>query len=156
MSSDRFNIDIRHESILDLARRGESFAFKTTLAGKAYARKITEWRRQGYEVSINFLKLSSCDLAIDRVAARASQGGHNVVEDVIRHRVAAGRRNFKDIYRDIVDSWIVYENSGSEPIRRRPVSADGDIGALISVDDDGMTMVRTESDDFPIGREFRT
>ena len=36
------------ELIADAVRRGGSFAFETTLAGRNYARAIPPWRAQGY------------------------------------------------------------------------------------------------------------
>lgn len=98
----------------------ESFAFETTLAGRNYARTIPRWREAGYHVKLIFLSLPTADVAIARVAARVAQGGHNVPEEVIRRRFDAGLRNFIDIYRDMVDSWILYDNSG--PIHR-PIAA---------------------------------
>ena len=38
-------------------------------------------------------------------------------EGVIRRRFETGWRNFELIYRDLVDGWILYENSGEEPKR---------------------------------------
>ncbi|EGQ62703.1 hypothetical protein GGI1_14501 [Acidithiobacillus sp. GGI-221] len=37
-------------------------------------------------------------------------------EAVIRRRYAAGLRNFRDIYRDSVDDWMLFDNSGEEPL----------------------------------------
>lgn len=68
------------------ARRRESFAFETTLAGRAYAPLIRRWRKDGYVVSIMFLSLPDVGLAIARVNARVAQGGHDVPEAVIRRR----------------------------------------------------------------------
>jgi len=96
-------------------RRGESFAFETTLAGLNYARHIPRWRKAGYEVNLVFLTLPSADLAVARVKSRAAQGGHNVPEDVVRRRFDAGRRNFETIYRQLVSSWIIYDNAGPQP-----------------------------------------
>jgi predicted ABC-type ATPase len=91
---------------------GESFAFETTLAGHNYARLIPRWRVAGYHVKLIFLSLPTADLAVARVAARVAQGGHNVPEEVIRRRFDAGLRNFENLYRKLVDTWVVYENSG--------------------------------------------
>ena len=55
------------------------------------------------------------DLAVARVLARVAQGGHDVPEDVIRRRFTVGLRNFERLYRALVDSWILYENSGPVP-----------------------------------------
>lgn len=72
--------------IAEHVRRGVSFAFETTLAGRGYARMIPSWRTAGYSVHILFLKLDSVELAMERVSVRVSQGGHNVPELVIRRR----------------------------------------------------------------------
>lgn len=95
--------------------RGESFAFETTLAGARCARSIPRWQQAGYHVTLIFLSLPSSDMAIARVGQRIRQGGHAVPIDVIRRRFVAGRRNFDQLYRDLVDDWVEYDNSGTEP-----------------------------------------
>lgn len=100
----------------DHARQGRSFAFETTLSGRRHARRIPRWREQGYRVKLFFLRLPTPEAAIARVARRVSEGGHDVPEPVIRRRFDAGRRNFEGIYRDLVDAWAVYDNSGDVPI----------------------------------------
>ena len=94
-------------------RKGDSFAFETTLSGRVYARLIPEWRRSGYSVKLVFLSLPNPDLAIARVAARVAQGGHNISKTVIRRRFHAGLRNFQKIYMHLVDRWEWYDNSDS-------------------------------------------
>lgn len=101
--------------IADHSRHGASFAFETTLAGRTYARMIPLWQADGYHVKLFFLELPSAEMAIARVAERVRQGGHDVAEEVIRRRFAAGRNNFISLYRDIVDSWALYHNAGDEP-----------------------------------------
>ncbi len=100
-----------HEHVL----RGESFAFETTLSGRNYARRIPRWREQGYRVKLFFLQLPTPETAIARVAQRVREGGHDVPEEVIRRRFDAGRRNFEQIYRELVDGWALYDNSSVEP-----------------------------------------
>jgi predicted ABC-type ATPase len=96
-------------------RKGESFAFETTLSGHVYARLIPEWRMDGYRVKLIFLSLASPEIAIARVGARVKQGGHNVASAVVRRRFESGLRNFKEIYKDLVDEWWWYDNSESIP-----------------------------------------
>lgn len=98
------------------AKAGQSFAFETTLSGRNYVRLISYWRAAGYHVKLIFLGLPTADLAVSRVAARAAQGGHNVPEEVIRRRFDAGLRNFENLYQKLVDTWVVYENSGPTPV----------------------------------------
>jgi predicted ABC-type ATPase len=96
--------------------RGESFAFETTLAGKSFAKSIPVWRSQGYAVFLYFLALPTVEQAFARVARRVRQGGHAVEADVVRRRFAAGKQNFEQIYKSLVDQWVLLDNSGPEPI----------------------------------------
>jgi predicted ABC-type ATPase len=104
------------EEIRGHARAARSFAFETTLSGLVYSRWIPRWRRQGYRVKIIYLRLTSTELALSRVAARVLQGGHAVPRDVVVRRFAAGWRNFERIYKPLVDAWAVYDNSGDAPV----------------------------------------
>jgi predicted ABC-type ATPase len=92
----------------------ESFAFETTLAGRVYLRHIKNWRELGYHVSLFFLKLTFAEAAIERVAERVLQGGHNIPEHVIRRRFKLGWDNLENHYQNAVDDWAVYDNSESE------------------------------------------
>jgi predicted ABC-type ATPase len=105
------------EQIHEHIRKGESFAFETTLSGRIYMQLIPRWQAQGYVVKLFFLQLPSPEMAIARVRQRVAAGGHNVPEDVIRRRFDAGLRNFSQIYKTLVDEWVLYDNSGDEPVR---------------------------------------
>lgn len=104
------------EEIELCARRGESFAFETTLSGLSYLRYVAKWRAQGYWVSLFFLALPNAETAIARVMERVRQGGHDIPEPVIRRRFAAGCDNFHRHYKQAVDDWALYDNTGTEPI----------------------------------------
>ena len=94
----------------------KSFAFETTLAGRAYLRLIPQWQAAGYSVKLIFLQLDSAEEAIARVAQRVQQGGHDIPPAVIRRRFAAGRKNLETLYAPLVDAWALYDNSGSTPL----------------------------------------
>ncbi len=96
-------------------RRGESFAFETTLSGRGYARLIPSWQAQGYSVRLYFLRLPTPEVAVARVRNRVVEGGHDVPPEVVRRRFHAGWRNFRQIYRDMVDEWALYDAAGSFP-----------------------------------------
>ena len=98
------------EEIASHVRHGESFAFETTLSGLTYAQMIPVWRSSGYTVELAFLSLPDVEMAIERVAIRVKQGGHNVPEEVIRRRFEHGIKNFGR-YKLLVDSWQLYDNS---------------------------------------------
>ena len=95
--------------------RGRGFALETTLSGLGYARQIPQWRAAGYAVALHFLALPNAEVAIERVAQRLAQGGHNIPEDVIRRRFASGQANLAR-YCALVDEWDVYDNGGLNPI----------------------------------------
>ena len=94
----------------------ESFAIETTLSGRTYLPKIRQWREAGYHVSLVFLSLESPELALARVARRVEEGGHHIPEPVVRRRFASGLHHFEQDYKTAVDSWIHFDNSGSEPV----------------------------------------
>ena len=104
------------EEVDACVRRGESFAFETTLSGLGYLRHIQQWQALGYRVSLYFLRLPNVEVAIARVAERVLQGGHNIPESVIRRRFISGWNNFERSFRDGVDDWALYDNSGSMPV----------------------------------------
>ena len=108
----RIMLDQIHEHV----RKAESFAFETTLSGRIYLRLIPRWQEQGYAVKLFFLKLPSPEMAIARVRQRVAAGGHNVQEYVVRRRFAAGLLNFEQVYKPLVDEWVLYDNSGEKPI----------------------------------------
>jgi predicted ABC-type ATPase/DNA-binding transcriptional ArsR family regulator len=98
-----------------LAKR-ESLAIESTLSGRRYARLIPEWQQRGYSVKLIYLSLQSIEMAIARVASRVRQGGHAIPEDTIRRRFGAGKRNFEQLYKPLVDAWALYDNSGDSPV----------------------------------------
>lgn len=104
------------EQIHEKVRQRKGFAFETTLSGRAYVKLLQECRNNGYHIVLIFLSLPTADMAVTRVAARVTQGGHNVPERDIRRRFAAGLNNFHKVYKPIVDVWTLYDNSDNVPI----------------------------------------
>ncbi len=92
-----------------------SFAFETTLSGRAYLRHIRQWQATGYRVELIFLQLNHADEAVARVQQRVRQGGHHIPEAVIRRRFHAGLDNFHQHYAPLVDAWALYNNAGDTP-----------------------------------------
>ena len=108
----RLMLNMIHEYV----EKEESFAFETTLSGRGYARRIPRWQQQGYRIKLFFLRLPTPEMAAARVRQRVAEGGHNVPEPVIYRRFHAGWSNFEFIYRDLVDEWALYDNSGETPV----------------------------------------
>ncbi len=99
-----------------LASNKVSFAFETTLSGLNFIDRINKWRAFGYEVILYFLYLPNAELAVRRVRLRVAQGGHSVPEDVIIRRYSRGWNNLQKHYKQIVDDWIIFDNSGDQPL----------------------------------------
>jgi predicted ABC-type ATPase len=99
------------EHLRELAAARRSFAFETTLSARTYARWLGELRRDGYAVHLFYYWLESPEAAIRRVADRVKSGGHFVPGDTIRRRYTRSVRNFLDLYRPIVTTWQVRDNS---------------------------------------------
>ncbi len=99
----------------ELSDRGESFAFETTLSGRAYAKFLKRLQGVGYTVQIVFLWLPDVELSIQRVAERVRRGGHDIPEGTIKRRFSRGIRNFLTVYLPLADVWRVYDASGEEP-----------------------------------------
>ncbi|WP_231962796.1 zeta toxin family protein [Aquirufa nivalisilvae] len=99
----------------ELLLKGESFSFETTLAAKSYQNLIKEAQNKGFIVFLLFFWLRSIDLAKERVVIRVKEGGHYIPENVIERRYKAGITNLFHIYLPLVDAWLIYDNSDSEP-----------------------------------------
>ena len=68
-----------------LARARVDFAFESTSSGLVYLNRLKRWKSSGYRIEISYLRLSSPQLGICRIAARVKQGGHHVPRaDVLR------------------------------------------------------------------------
>jgi predicted ABC-type ATPase len=101
----------------ELAEQRRTFAFESTLAARSYAGWIERLRSDGYNFQLIFLWLQSAELAVHRVRERVRFGGHDVAEQVVRRRYAAGLKNFWALYQPLADAWSVYDNSISlEPV----------------------------------------
>lgn len=94
---------------------GTDFAIETTLSGRAYARRIRRWRERGYRVAIIYLRLPSAEYAVGRVAQRVKEGGHDIPEGVVRRRFGRSWENFRELYGEIADEWLVYDSSVRPP-----------------------------------------
>ena len=103
------------QEIQDLIEVEKDFVVEVTLAGKGFARIISQLKRAGYTVSIVFIFLKSAETCVARVRNRVSAGGHHVpTEDVVR-RFYRSKHNFWYTYRNLVDRWSLFYNSGEHP-----------------------------------------
>jgi predicted ABC-type ATPase len=97
--------------INELINLGVDFAFETTLTTLSYKNTIESARKRGYKITLLFFWLNDSKLAIERVATRVFEGGHNIPENVIVRRYFRGLTNLVNIFMEICDYWIVIDNS---------------------------------------------
>lgn len=95
----------------ELLNGKESFAFETTLATKSYKNKIVLAKKLGFNITLLFFWLENINLAKERVNTRVREGGHNIPEKIITRRYLNGITNLFEIYLDIVDSTLIFDNS---------------------------------------------
>ena len=105
------------ERVLQLMKDGQDFAFETTLATRSYIKLIQKAQSVGYFVTLLFFSLPTPEQAVQRVARRVSQGGHNIPIDVIYRRYEAGLKNFFQLYMPVVDFWALYDNNTCPTMR---------------------------------------
>ncbi|WP_064197993.1 MULTISPECIES: zeta toxin family protein [Emticicia] len=87
------------------------FVIETTLATKSYVELVKKAQNLAYEVVLVYFWLENADQAVERVARRVRQGGHNIPEEVIGRRYESGIRNLMNLFLPIVDKWSIYDNS---------------------------------------------
>lgn len=105
------------ERIDFLFKMNENFAIETTLATKIYKSKIEKAIENGYTIKLLFFWLPNVEMAINRVAIRVSEGGHDIPKDVITRRYFRGIENLFKIYIPLCNEWAVFDNSDGEPIK---------------------------------------
>ncbi len=97
--------------INELLREHESFAFETTLSTKSYKNKVLKAKQMGYTVTLLFFWLNNVELAKERVKTRVKEGGHDIPSDVIQRRYFKGIKNLFEIYMEIVNGALIFDNS---------------------------------------------
>lgn len=96
-----------------LAKR--SFAFETTLAGRAYVNLVKNMRLGGYHVRLYYLWIPSVELTIKRIAERVKRGGHNIPTKIAKRRYGKGIRNLFRYYLPLSDYAAIFDNSSASP-----------------------------------------
>ncbi len=98
------------QRIEELLLQKVDFAIETTLATRSYVLLVRRAQRLGYKVHLIFFYLENDEQAIQRVAQRVREGGHNIQEADIRRRFKRGIDNLVHLYLPICDSVLVYNN----------------------------------------------
>lgn len=101
------------EQIRLLAGKRLDFGFETTLSGVTYVSLFRKLKAEGYRIHLFFLWIPTVEMALVRIADRVRRGGHAIAEPVVRRRFHKGIRNLFTRYRPLLDSWMLFDNSGS-------------------------------------------
>ncbi len=117
---------VMQRRIAELIHKQKSFAFETTLSGKAYQSLIKTAKENGYHISLLYFWLQSVELACERVRIRVKEGGHDIKPDVIGRRYKSGIQNLFSLYLPIVDEVFIMDNSyiKHELIARKKMNGD--------------------------------
>lgn len=98
-----------------LVCEGKSFAFESTLSGRAYAKKLQWAKSEGFSVRLCYLWLPSVRLSLERVRLRVQMGGHNVAGDVLRRRFLPSLNNFYSLYLPLADEALLFTAVSTPP-----------------------------------------
>ncbi|MGE0421052.1 MAG: AAA family ATPase [Reyranellaceae bacterium] len=90
-----------------LLRARQSFVVETTLATRTLAGAIRDAVEAGFVSRLYFLFVSSASLCQFRVKLRVIKGGHNIPDDVVHRRHAAGLQ-LLPAYTSICDAVEIY------------------------------------------------
>ena len=120
------------EKIRELSEKMIDFGFETTLSGKSYVLFLKKLREQGYRIHLFFLWIPTLDLALARIRDRVKKGGHDIPEPVVKRRFYKGVQHLFKLYRPLLDSWTLFDNSAASP-------------HLVAAEEDGKLTVFGES-----------
>ena len=125
--------------INELLGRDESFAIETTLATRSYVNLVRQAHKRGYTVTLLFFWLRTPELALQRIAERVKNGGHDIPTPTARRRYVAGINNLFNQYAPEVDCWMIYDNSVNPRIA---VARDGKNAQTDILDNDLFTKIK--------------
>ena len=97
----------------DLLENGESFYFEHTMSGNFVAKLIIKAKEQHFHVHLIYIDIASPEQAITRINQRVENNGHDVDRTRITKRLKESRSNFYCHYRELADSWEIYNNDST-------------------------------------------
>lgn len=103
------------EQIHALAEKKVDFGFETTLSGVTYVALMKKLKSIGYLLHLSFLWIPTVEIALARIADRVRRGGHHIPEKDVRRRFRRGLRNLFKLYRPMLDSLTIVNNSKTTP-----------------------------------------
>ena len=87
-----------------------SFNQETTLSGRSIMKNISRARSQGYRIIMFYIGVENPQIANERIAHRASIGGHSIDPAVVRRRFDASCANLLATL-ELCDETYLYDNT---------------------------------------------
>ena len=102
-----------------------SFAFETVFATKTIPSFLKRAKEKGYTITLHYIATDDCEINIQRVTKRVSEGGHDVPEQKIKNRYIETLRVLPQLIQ-FSDTVILYDNS-NETIQSFLIKEDDEI-----------------------------
>lgn len=133
-----------------LLKKKRDFAVETTLATRTLLKTAKMAQEAGYTITLLYFWLKSPEMAIERVKARVSTGGHDIPVETIIRRYHVGIDYFFHFYSPICERWILADNS-QIPFR---VIAEGSKDEVINIrDEETYRKIKAIADEKRMDRE---
>lgn len=87
-----------------------TFHQETTLTGHTILNHIDAAAKQGFQINLIYVGLSSKELAVRRVKNRVSEGGHDIPKEIIEARYSKSLENLKSLLSKC-ENIRIYDNS---------------------------------------------
>ncbi len=97
--------------------RRQSYAFETTLGGETICRLLHQAADKAIELWIWYISLDSVEKHLARVRARATRGGHDIPEPLVRQRYDNSRANLAELLPKAA-RLVIYDNSATAAIEK--------------------------------------
>lgn len=102
--------------LMEAATTGSIRSTSARLALSGWCNPSTSTTARVSHLSQTRVCLPTADMAVQRVAERVRQGGHNIPAATIRRRFDSGLRLLTQVYQPLVNEWAIYDNSGDQPV----------------------------------------
>ena len=106
LQASRIFLELMHQKI----SLRKDFAFETTLSGKSWLQKITQWQKDGWRVVLYYLYIPAVSVSKMRVKQRVEQGGHDIPIADLERRYPRSIANLFE-YTERCDEVIWLDNS---------------------------------------------
>jgi predicted ABC-type ATPase len=103
---------------------GVTFNQETTLCGHSIYNSIVKAKGLGYFVEMHYVGVDSAEIAIERIAKRVKEGGHDVPRGDVERRYIESSKNLISII-PLCDLVALYDNT--EKFRRFAIYKNGEL-----------------------------